>query len=178
MKNLLILSASGRNGGNSDLLCEQFAAGAAEAGHSVMKIRISEKSFSGCIGCKTCRQNGGACIQEDDMKEILERMLAADVIVLASPVYFYSINGQLKQLIDRTYSQVANMACKEFYYILTCSGPGKQYLDTAIETLRGFVRCLPEAKECGIVYGYGAAEKGDIKTSSAMQEAFEMGRQI
>lgn len=51
-------------------------------------------------------------------------------------------------------------------------------LDTAIETLRGFVRCLPEAKECGIVYGCGAAEKGDIKNSRAMQEAFEMGKQI
>ena len=100
-KRVLILSASPRKGGNSDLLCDQFARGAEEAGHQVEKFQVQEKKIAPCLACYGCRGTG-ACVQKDDMAAILDKMVEADVLVLATPVYFYSMDGQLKTLIDRT----------------------------------------------------------------------------
>ena len=100
-KKVLILSGSPRKGGNSDLLCDEFAKGATEAGHNVEKIHVSEKNIHPCIACYHCSKNSGACVFKDDMAEILQKMIDADVLVLASPVYFYSIDAQLKAVIDR-----------------------------------------------------------------------------
>ena len=95
MKKVLIISASPRKGGNSDLLCDEFARGAAEAGHEVEKIRLAEKKVGYCTGCYAC-QKLNRCVQNDDANELVEKMLSADVIVLAMPVYFYSMDAQLK----------------------------------------------------------------------------------
>ena len=92
-KKILILSASPRKGGNSDLLCDQFAKGAEEAGHQVEKVRVQEKKISPCLACYGCRGTG-VCVQKDDMAAILDKMVEADVLVLATPVYFYSMDGQ------------------------------------------------------------------------------------
>ena len=101
-KNILILSASPRKGGNSDLLCDRFLQGAQEAGHTVEKIFLGDSTINYCIGCEHCHQHGGKCVHHDDMPAILEKMIAAQVIVLATPVYFYTMNAQMKTLIDRT----------------------------------------------------------------------------
>ena len=106
-KNVLILSGSPRNGGNSDLLCDEFMRGALESGNQVEKIRVAEKKIGYCKACYYCRQSGGVCAIKDDMAEVLQKMIDADVIVLASPVYFYSIDAQLKALIDRTVARLS-----------------------------------------------------------------------
>ena len=111
-KKVLILSASPRKGGNSDLLCDQFAKGAEEAGHQVEKIRVQEKKISPCLACYGCRGTG-TCVQKDDMAAILDKMVEADVLVLATPVYFYSMDGQLKTLIDRTLPRYTEIRDKE-----------------------------------------------------------------
>ena len=100
-KKVLILSASPRKGGNSDVLCDTFLRGATEAGHSVEKIFLRDKNIHYCTGCGVCNRTH-RCVQKDDMAEILDKMVAADVIVLATPVYFYTMDGQMKTLIDRT----------------------------------------------------------------------------
>ena len=119
-KKVLILSASPRKGGNSDLLCDQFAKGAEEAGHQVEKLRVQEKKIAPCLACYGCR-NTGVCVQKDDMAEILEKMAKADVLVLATPVYFYSMDGQLKTLIDRTLPRYTEIRDKEVYFIATAA---------------------------------------------------------
>ena len=101
MKKVLILSGSARKG-NSDALCDRFLQGAKEAGHAVEKIRIAEKKVHYCTGCYLCKQTGGKCVYQDDMGEILQKIIDVDVLVLASPVYFYSVCAQLKTVIDRT----------------------------------------------------------------------------
>ena len=100
MKNVLIIEGSPRANGNSAVLCDEFARGAEEAGCSVKRIRAARKKVAGCLGCNACLRNGGSCVQKDDMAEIRAEMLAADVIVLASPIYFYSMTAQLKAVID------------------------------------------------------------------------------
>jgi multimeric flavodoxin WrbA len=112
-KKVLILSASPRKGGNSDLLCDQFLLGAEESGNEAEKIFLRNRKINHCLACGACQSNGGKCMQKDDMAEMLDKMIAADVLVMATPVYFYSMNGQMKTLIDRTYARYTRIRDKE-----------------------------------------------------------------
>ena len=100
MKKILIISSSPRRNGNSDTLCNEFMNGALESGNSVTKIFLKDKKINYCTGCGFCYENS-KCSQKDDMTEILDQMIAADIIVFGSPIYFYTICGQLKTMIDR-----------------------------------------------------------------------------
>ena len=149
-KNVVILSASQRRNGNSDILCDEFMKGATEAGHDVEKIFLADKNIKYCTGCGVCNTTH-ECVQKDDMKEILVKLLKADVIVMASPVYFYTINAQMKTLIDRIVPQYTNLSNKD---------------------------CLENPTEKGVIYGVGAWQKGEIKGTKAMKEAYEMGKNV
>lgn len=176
-KKVLILSGSPRKGGNSDLLCDEFAKGAQEAGHEVEKIRVAEKKVGYCRACYACR-GSGVCVQKDDMAEILQKMIDADVIVLASPVYFYSIAAQLKAVIDRTVARWTEVSNKELYYIATAADAENISAETTLACFRGYADCVEGAKEMGVILGMGAYEKGEIIGKPAMAQAYEMGRSV
>jgi multimeric flavodoxin WrbA len=151
--------------------------GAVEANHQVEKVVLAEKKINYCTGCYACKKNG-RCAQKDDMAPILDSMVAADVIVLATPVYFYSMCAQMKTVIDRTVARYTEITNKDFYFIATAAVTSKAALERTIEGFRGFTSCLPGAKEKGIVYGTGAWEIGDILTRPAMKQAYEMGKAL
>lgn len=176
-KKVLILSGSPRKNGNSDILCDQFMKGALESGNEVEKIRVAEKNIGFCKGCYACKQTG-ICAIKDDMAELLQKMIDCDVLVLASPVYFYSIDAQLKAVIDRTVARWTQVKDKEFYYIVTAADEERESAETTIACFRGYADCVEGAKEMGIIYGMGAYEKGEIKATPAMTEAYEMGLKV
>lgn len=118
-KRVLILAGSPRKNGNSAALCRAFARGAEESGHQVEMVFLRDRKIGYCLACYHCKKSGGICIIKDDMADILDKMNAADVIVMASPVYFYSVDAQIKALIDRTVAQWLTIKDKEFYYIMT-----------------------------------------------------------
>ena len=149
-KKVLILSGSPRKGGNSDILCDEFLRGAQDAGHKAEKIRVAEKKVAPCSGCYYCSTHGGACVHKDDMADILQKMIDADVIVLASPVYFYSISAQLKAVIDRTVARWLEVKDKEFYYITTMADEEKASADTTLTCFRGYADCVEGAVEKGV----------------------------
>ena len=128
-----------------------------------------------CTGCAACQGNG-KCVRKDDMAQILESMTVADVLVLATPVYFYTMCAQLKTLIDRTAARYTEVTNKEFYFILTAADSRKETLERTVEEFRGFLSCLDGSQEKGIVYGTGAWGIGEIEGSLAMQQAHEMGK--
>ena len=105
-------------------------------------------------------------------------MIDADVLVLASPVYFYSIDAQLKALIDRTVARWLEVKNKEFYYIVTAADEALASADTTLARFRGYAECVEGAKEMGIIYGMGTYEKGEVEGKAAMTEAFEMGKNV
>lgn len=177
-KKVLILSGSPRNGGNSDILCDEFMKGAKEAGNEVEKIRVAAKKIAPCIACYYCRDNGGKCVHKDDMAEVLHKMLEADVIVMASPVYFYSIDAQLKAVIDRAVAKWTKIKNKEFYYIMTAAEDSDTVMDCTLECMRGFAICLDNSKEMGVIYGKGVYEAGAIKNTPYMKEAYNMGLNV
>jgi multimeric flavodoxin WrbA len=174
-KQILILSSSPRKGGNSDTLCAEFARGAEEAEHKVERVFLGEKKIGYCTACEACRGTG-KCAKKDDAAAILDAMVAADVIVMASPVYFYSMCAQMKTLIDRTVARYTEISNKEFYLIATAAATSKGALERTIEGFRGFLDCLDGAKEKGAIYGTGAWGVGEIRSSRAMQQAYTMGR--
>jgi multimeric flavodoxin WrbA len=105
-------------------------------------------------------------------------MIAADAIVMATPVYFYTMNGQMKTLIDRTCSRYTEIDDKDFYFIATAADDSKHAMERTFEGFRGFTSCLEGTKEKGIIYGTGAWKIGDIKGSKVMEQAYEMGKAV
>lgn len=178
MKKIVILSGSPRINGNSSLLCNEFARGAEEAGHNVEKINVARKKVSGCLGCNYCTRNNGECIQKDDMEEIRKKMIDADIIVLASPIYYYCMSSQLKAVIDRCFAFGDELSGKSFYYLISCAAPSEEYTETMIASLNGFTCCIPNSKECGTVIACGMENVGDIKDTVYLTQAYEMGKSI
>lgn len=177
-KNVLIISSSPRKGGNSDTLCDQFMKGAQEAGNRVNKIRLAELKIDYCSACYACKKLGH-CVKLDDMDQVLAQMREADVIVLATPVYFYTMCAQMKTMIDRTLggAQAAGLENKDFYLIATAAD-GKAAMERTMDGLRGYLECLPGAKEKGAIYGAGAWQIGDVQKNAVMREAYEMGKGV
>jgi multimeric flavodoxin WrbA len=177
-KKVLVISASPREGGNSDTLSDQFIKGATEAGHQAEKIFIARKDIKYCTGCLVCNDTH-KCVIKDDMEEVLNKMVEADVIVMATPVYFYSMDGQLKTLIDRTTPRYSEISNKDFYFIVAAVDENKKMMHRTLEGLRSFTEdCLEGAVEKGVIYGVGTRRIGEIKTMPAMQEAYEMGKGV
>lgn len=177
-KKVLILSASFRKHGNSDTLCDEFMRGAEEAGHKVEKIYVNDKHINYCRGCGVCNTTH-KCVQIDDMAEILDKMVKADVIVMATPVYFYSMNGQMKTLIDRTVPRYTEISHKDFYFIVAAADGSHANMEKTLEGFRGFTEdCLDDAREKGVIYGTGAWNIGDIKALPVMKEAYLAGKNI
>ena len=176
-KKVLILSGSPRKHGNSDLLCDEFMRGALEAGHEVEKIRVQEKKIANCIACYAC-QDTGICAIKDDMADIMQKMIDCDVMVLASPVYFYSIDAQLKAVIDRSVCRWTEVKNKEMYYIMTAADTEQASMETTLACFRGYADCVEGAVEKGIIYGPGVYQAGEIKATNHMQEAYNLGKSI
>ncbi len=177
-KRILILSGSPRKNGNSAALCQAFARGATENGHQVETVYLRDLKIGYCRACYHCQKSGGICVIKDDMSEILKKIHAADVIVMASPVYFYSINAQMKTLIDRMVAQWLSIKNKEFYYIMTAAEDSPTVMDCTLECFRGLAKCLEGSVERGVIYGKGVYGVGEIESKPAMQEAYAMGRRV
>lgn len=176
-KNILILAGSPRKNGNSAMLCKEFAKGAEEAGNTVELMYLRDKKINFCIACYHCKKEG-ICSINDDMAEILDKMDKADVIVMASPVYFYSINAQMKALIDRVVARWLQIKNKEFYYIITAAEDKSFVKDCTLECMRGLAKCLKGSVEKGYLFGGGVYEAGKIKDTPFMQQAYEMGKNV
>ena len=177
-KKVLVLSGSPRKGGNSDTLCDVFIKGAKESEHSVEKINIAEKKIEYCNACNYCQRSGGFCPKKDDMVIILDKIISSDVIVMASPVYFCSINAQMKALIDRCVAKWLNIKDKEFYYIMTVAEDSESVTDCALECFRGFAACLDGSQEKGFISASGVYDSEDILGTPYIEQAYEMGKRV
>ncbi len=177
MKNILIISSSPRREGNSDLLCDEFARGARDAGHTVEKVRLADLTIHYCTGCGYCNK-AKRCAQQDDMAGLLDKMVGADVIVLASPIYFYAVCGQMKTMIDRCCPRYESMTDKEFYYLFAAAEDAASAVDKAVVELQGFLDCLDGSQLKGVVGGVGAWQKGEIVGTPHMQLAYDMGHGV
>lgn len=178
MKNVVIISSSPRVGGNSETLAKEFERGAKEAGHNVEFISLRDYNLKYCTACYSCHKTG-KCILDDGMNEISEKLLKANVIVFATPVYFYSMCGQLKVFIDRLVTNYEKIRA-DIYMIATQWDSDPEIMDNTFEAIRGATKyCFEECEEKGLVYGIGLNERGDAKNNQEiMNQAYNYGKNV
>lgn len=177
-KNVLIISASPRKNGNSDLLCNSFMDGAKESGNNVEKVFLKDENINYCVGCGYCFNNRKKCSQKDDMVKLFDKIVNADVIVMATPIYFYTMNGQMKTFIDRLCPLYQELSNKEFYFIMTMADGRKELMDRAISEFRGLTACISNPVEKDILCATGVWNVGDINKTKFLDEAFEIGKNV
>ena len=177
-KKVLILSSSPRKGGNSETLAAAFAKGALEAGNLVETVHLREKNYGFCRGCLAC-QKLGHCVIRDDAVEVTAKMHDADVLVFATPVYYYSVSGQLKTMLDRANPLFgSDYAFTEAYLLATAAEDGRSTFDGAKKAVQGWVDCFPRCTLAGTVFAGGANGVGDIARHPALEQAQRMGRGV
>ena len=144
-KKILVISTSLRKESNSDMLAEAFMNGAREAGHEVETVSLKNKTIGFCKGCLAC-QKTGSCVIRDDAGEIVEKMLHADVLVFATPIYYYEMSGQMKTILDRANPiYTADYAYRDVYLLATAADGDEHAMDGARKGLEGFVACFEKA---------------------------------
>lgn len=178
-KKIVVISSSARKHGNSDLLADAFIEGIQEKhpDADVEKFRLLGKNIKPCLGCNVCQQPGKECVQKDDFKEIADALQKADIVALATPVYFYGMSGQLKTLLDRTYSIYRDCKDQDYYFLISCAGPEEKYGDTTKASLEGYLSCLPNGHEKETIVAYGTYDKDDVKNHPAFEEAKKAGKE-
>ncbi len=175
-KNILIISTSPRKGGNSEMLADAFAKGAEESGNNVEKVVLYNKTIGFCKGCLAC-QKTQRCMIHDDADTIAQKMLTADVIVFATPIYYYEMCGQMKTMLDRAnplYPSDYNF--RDIYLLAAAAEEEVSAMDGAIKGLQGWIDCFELANLAGTVFGGGVGAVGEIKDHSALSQAYEMGK--
>ncbi len=178
MKKIVIISATLRKGGNSQLLAEAFAAGAKEAGNEVEIVSLREKSIAFCRGCFAC-QKLGKCVIKDDANEITDKICDADVVVWATPIYYYEMSGQMKTMIDRANSLYSRPYKFRDVYLLSCAADDDPATDAgAAKGVQGWVDCFEKANFAGKLFVGGVNDVGEIAAKDGLIKAFEMGRSI
>lgn len=178
MKNIVIVNSTFRKGGNSEALASQFEKGALEAGNAVTKVNLRDLGLKFCIGCLSCLKTG-KCVQQDGVNDLLPVIKKADVLVLASPVYYYCVSGQLKTFLDRLNPLFGQeLALQDVYLLLTSAEEEKSAMDGAIKAVEGWVECFEGVRLAGVVYGTGADGKGTVQATKAYSEAYELGKSL
>ena len=178
MKKTVVISTSLRAGSNSDMLAEKFAEGAKASGHDVEKISLRGKDIKFCVGCLSC-QKTGACVFHDDVPAIMEKVLNADVVCWATPIYYYEMSGQMKTLIDRMNAMYRKDYRFRDVYLLTAAAEDESETPKRAEIgLTGWIDCYGKASLKGHVFCGGVDKPRDIEGNGKLQEAYKMGKNI
>ena len=177
-KTVLVLSTSPRKGGNSDALADAFVRGAQEAGNQVEKITLYDKTIGFCKGCLSC-QNTQRCIIRDDADAITQKMLTADVIAFATPIYYYGMCGQMKTLLDRANPLFpADYQFRDIYLLAAAAEENEHTVDGAVTGLQGWIDCFEKSRLAGTVFAGGVTAVGEIQGHPALQRAFDLGKTV
>lgn len=178
-KNIVIVSSSPRKNGNTEALVSKFEQGALDNGNVVTKIALRDIKVDYCKGCFYC-QKADKCIINDDINGLLDTVQNADVICFATPVYYYSMNGQLKTFIDRLntlFRRKNNF--KEIYLLTASDDEGKVASSGVIIEIENWLKCFPNAKFIDGVYAGGVENVGDVlKNTQILNDAYALGKSI
>ena len=186
---VLGIFGSPRKGGNTDLLLEQALKGAVQEGAQVERIHLAELHVLPCKECHGCDRTG-ECVVQDDMKAITPKLMDADIILLASPIFFYGITGWAKALVDRSQaiwvrkyllkdpSFSTEVKKRKGFFISVGATKGQKLFEGAILTVKYFFDAI-HAEYAGDLLVRGLDAKGDIlKQPDALRQAFEAGRNL
>ena len=177
-KKVLIISSSLRKDSNSEALAKEFEKGAAESGNEVEIVSLRDKHISFCRGCVACLKLG-RCVINDDAVEIAEKMKNADVLVFATPIYYYSVSGQLKTMLDRANPLYdSDYRFTDIYLLAAAADDQENTVEGAQKAVQGWVDCFPRAKLSGVIFAGGVNDAGDIAGHKSLKEAYKLGKNV
>ncbi len=177
IKKVFIVSASLRGGSNSELLARSFAKGASEAGNQVEFLSLKNFNLKFCIGCLAC-QNTGNCVLNDDMQSVIDKVQKSDVLVFATPVYYYEMCGQLKTFLDRLNPlYIKNNEFKDIYLLGACYDDRKEAFDRTINGLGGWIECFEDVKLKNTLLATSTNEPNSL-SENFKKLAYDMGKSV
>lgn len=154
-KNVVVISSSLRINSNSEILAKEFVKGAEKNNNNVELINLKDYEINYCQGCLAC-QNTGKCVIDDDINDIINKVKNAEVVVFASPIYYYSISGQLKTLLDRLNPlYISDYKFREVYLIVACADENDTAINGSKVVIEGWVECFPKSKLVKTFCGVG-----------------------
>ncbi len=178
MKKVLIISTSPRANSNSEALAKALAKGAQEAGHETELISLRGKTVNFCRGCFVCQEKQ-RCVIRDDADTICQKALRADVLVFATPIYYYEMSGQLKTLLDRLNPLFPSDYAFRDVYLLTAAAEDEEYVpQRAVSGLEGWIDCFDRARLAGTVFMGGVTAAGEDPEHPALAQALQLGKSI
>ena len=173
---IIALQGSPNIDGSTAILVEEFARGAREAGHAVERVDVARLDVRPCTGCVACGYEG-PCVQRDGMGAVRSSLLAADMVVLATPLYYYGMSAQLKTVVDRFCSFNASLTARHLKSALLAVAWNAD--DWTFEALAAHYRTLVrylQMDDCGMVLGRGCGTPAMTRRSEAVKEACGLGR--
>ena len=178
MKKVIVISTSLRVGSNSDMLADKFTEGALHAGHDVEKLSLAGKNISFCRGCLAC-QKLGRCVIDDEANGITQKVLNADVVVWATPIYYYEMSGQMKVMIDRMNAMYPlDYKFRDVYLLTTAAENEPEVPKRAESGLTGWTDCYPKCRLAGTLFCGGVDAPHAIEGNEKLQTAYEMGLHV
>lgn len=179
MKKVLIISTSLRKNSNSQYLANEFEKGAKDAGNKVEVISLIDKNIGFCHGCLAC-QKTQKCIIKDDAVEIAEKVKDADVLVFATPIYYYEMCGQMKTLLDRCNPLFpSDYAFRDVYLLATAADGNDSAMDGAVKGLQGWIDCFEKAQLAGVTCGVGINDAGAVRQHpELLNEVYALGKNV
>ena len=177
-KKVLIISTSLRGNSNSEILAKECEKGAWDAGHDVEFLSLRGKDIRFCSGCLSC-QKTGSCVLKDDVPEIMAKVKEAEVVVFATPIYYYEMSGQMKTLLDRLNPLYnSDYRFRDIYMIATAAEDERTTIEKAYNGLQGWVDCFPRCALVGTVFAGGVNSVGEIAGHPALEQAYQMGKEV
>ena len=177
-KRILVISTSLRGKSNSERLADAFIQGASENGNDVEKVTLKGRQIHFCTGCLVC-QKQNKCVIDDDAIEVVQKMQEAEVLVFATPIYYYEMCGQMKTLLDRSNSLYpSDYAFRVVYLLATAAEAEEATPQRAASGLTGWVDCFEKASFAGMVFAGGVNDPAEIEGHPVLQKAYELGKSI
>ena len=178
MKKIVIVSSSPRVDGNSETLAKNFMKGAVESGNQVEYISINDIDLKFCKGCFYC-QNHDGCVLKDGMNALYSKFEQADVLVFATPVYYYSVSGQLKTFLDRLNPLYPrDNKFKEVYLLCASHDSNPNAMDGCVSDVNGWISCFDGVTFKGVLRAVGIEKYGEVLKTDFPLKAYEMGKGI
>ncbi len=173
---ITVLNGSPRVGGNTETMAREFCRGAEEAGHQTEILAVGRMDIHGCLGCKYCFAHDGICVQKDDMQKVLDSIDQADMVVFASPIYWFDVTAQMKTVVDRMYARGRVGFHFNKTALLLNSGADHVY-DAAIAQYKMMHNYL-KWEDKGILTVPNMTDKDSMKSAPGLAEVYAFGRSL
>lgn len=161
------------------MMAKEAMRGAADAGNDAEFLSLRDKDLQFCRGCLAC-QRSGKCVIRDDMDQMIDKVKNAEVIIFATPIYYYELSGQLKTFLDRCNPlYISDYKFREIYLITTSADSSDDAYKKAVSGLNGWIDCFPEAAFAGNLSGGGINDANEISgRKDVLEKAYEFGKNV